>query len=248
MLHRVHRESAQPRPPGESVSEPADSRSHASFVRTGRPLGREPAGRARGDRRRAPGWSWAELADAIGRLAAALAGPGCGRGDRIAIQAPTSAEFVAVYLAALQAGLVVVPVNPAYTLPELDHILADSGARMLVTARSRSVGAADELLERHPRPGARSWSRPAPAATSWRPCRAARAAPATSGLEQGGRSGERPGRAALHLGHVRPSEGRDAAGAGAAGQPGPARRAAAAAGDRRPTGSSCRCRCSTSSG
>jgi len=75
-------------------------------------------------------WSWAELASTVSQLASALLGSGLRAGDRVAIQAPTSAQFVAVYLAALRAGLVLVPVNPAYTVPELDHILADSGARL----------------------------------------------------------------------------------------------------------------------
>ncbi|MDQ2836326.1 MAG: AMP-binding protein [Actinomycetota bacterium] len=95
-------------------------------------------------------WSWAELSRTVARLAAAFVGCGLRVDDRIAIQAASSAEFVAVYLAALQAELVVVPINPAYTLPELEHILADSGARMLVTGSVAVVEAAAELRERHP--------------------------------------------------------------------------------------------------
>jgi long-chain acyl-CoA synthetase len=37
--------------------------------------------------------------------------------------------------------LVVVPVNPAYTLPELTYVLADSGARLLITSNGDAVGA-----------------------------------------------------------------------------------------------------------
>jgi long-chain acyl-CoA synthetase len=96
-------------------------------------------------------WTWSQLHQQTGDLAAGLVGAGLEPGDRLAIQAPTSAEFVAVYLAALQAGLVVVPVNPGYTLPELEHILADSGARMLVTSSVAAVGAAGQLYQNHPR-------------------------------------------------------------------------------------------------
>ena len=96
-------------------------------------------------------WTWSELRQAVGDLAAGLVDAGLQPGDRLAIQAPTTAEFVAVYLAALQAGLVVVPVNPSYTLPELEHILADSGARMLVTSAVAVVAAADQLYRNHPR-------------------------------------------------------------------------------------------------
>ena len=79
-------------------------------------------------------WTWSELRQTVADLAAGLVAAGMRPDDRLAIQAPSTAEFVAVYLAALQAGLVVVPVNPSYTVPELEHILADCGARMLVTS------------------------------------------------------------------------------------------------------------------
>ena len=94
-------------------------------------------------------WTWLELREAVADLAAGLVEAGLRPDDRLAIQAPTTAEFVVVYLAALRAGLVIVPVNPGYTLPELDHILADSGARMLVTSSVAAVATADELYQRH---------------------------------------------------------------------------------------------------
>jgi len=95
-------------------------------------------------------WSWSRLRQAVADLAAGLAHAGLQPGDRLALQAPTTVEFVTVYLAALQAGLVVVPVNPGYTLPELEHILTDSGARMLVTSSVTAVAAADQLYQAHP--------------------------------------------------------------------------------------------------
>jgi long-chain acyl-CoA synthetase len=94
-------------------------------------------------------WSWRELADQAARLAAGLVGRGLRSGDRVAIQAPTSAQFVAAYLGALQAGLVLVPVNPAYTVPELDHILSDSGARLLITGSLSAIADAAGLRARH---------------------------------------------------------------------------------------------------
>jgi long-chain acyl-CoA synthetase len=95
-------------------------------------------------------WSWAELRQNVADLAGVLTGYGLRPADRLAIQAPTSAEFVALYLAALQAGLVVVPVNPAYTLPELEFILENSGARLLVTSSVAVVAAAEQLRRDHP--------------------------------------------------------------------------------------------------
>lgn len=94
-------------------------------------------------------WSWRELADQAARLAAGLVGRGLQPGDRVAIQAPASAQFVAAYLGALRAGLVLVPINPAYTVPELDHILADSGARLLITGSVSAIADATGLRDRH---------------------------------------------------------------------------------------------------
>ena len=58
----------------------------------------------------------------------------------MALQLGTSIDFVVLYLGACRAGLVVVPVNPAYTAPELAHVLSDSGARLLVTSNPDAVG------------------------------------------------------------------------------------------------------------
>ena len=95
------------------------------------------------------GLSWQQLADRVAQLAAAFAHSGLRPDDRVAIQAASSVEFVLCYLAALQAGLVVVPVNPGYTLAELEHILDDSGARLLITDSVSTVTAAAELAQRH---------------------------------------------------------------------------------------------------
>src|ERR1700709_1344045 len=53
-------------------------------------------------------WSWAELSRTVSSLAVALSELGLATDDRIAIHAPTSAQFVAMYLAALPADLAVV--------------------------------------------------------------------------------------------------------------------------------------------
>jgi long-chain acyl-CoA synthetase len=95
-------------------------------------------------------WTWSELEATVTQLAAALVSYGLERDDRIAVQALASADFVALYLGALQAGLVVVPVNPGYTIPELSHILDDSGSRVLVTSSAATVAAAETLRAQHP--------------------------------------------------------------------------------------------------
>jgi long-chain acyl-CoA synthetase len=78
--------------------------------------------------------SWAELDRAVTRAANALRATGAGPGDRVGLELPTGIPFVVLYLGALRAGLVVVPVNPAYTRAEVDVIRADSGAALHIDA------------------------------------------------------------------------------------------------------------------
>ncbi|GGM57191.1 long-chain acyl-CoA synthetase [Dactylosporangium sucinum] len=84
--------------------------------------------------------TWAELdrqVDAVAANLAALDLPADERGPaRVAIALPNVPEFAAVFFGALRAGLVAVPVNPAYTARELEHVFADSGAAVLIATRS----------------------------------------------------------------------------------------------------------------
>jgi len=58
--------------------------------------------------------------------------PGLERGDRVAIMVPNTLQSPVVLFGILRAGLVAVNVNPMYTITELGHQLADSGARVVV--------------------------------------------------------------------------------------------------------------------
>jgi long-chain acyl-CoA synthetase len=82
--------------------------------------------------------SWAELDATVDRSAAGYVARGLARGDRVAIQLPNGLDWLRAALGALRAGLVVVPVNTAYTDPELDYVLSDSGAGLFVAATERS--------------------------------------------------------------------------------------------------------------
>jgi malonyl-CoA/methylmalonyl-CoA synthetase len=71
------------------------------------------------------GWiSSEELEQRSRGVALRLLGAGLERGNRLVLAGPTSAAFVVAYLAALRAGLVVVPLNPAYTPTEVARIIA----------------------------------------------------------------------------------------------------------------------------
>lgn len=78
--------------------------------------------------------SWAQLDAAVSSAANALLARGLQDGDRVALQLRTGADFVVLYLGALRAGLVAVPVNPSYAPPEVEHIRLDSGAALLLDA------------------------------------------------------------------------------------------------------------------
>ena len=57
---------------------------------------------------------------------------GLSQGDRVAVMLPNLLQSPVTVLGILRAGMVVVNVNPLYTAPELEHQLADSGARAIV--------------------------------------------------------------------------------------------------------------------
>jgi len=66
------------------------------------------------------------------QFAHALLSLGAKTGDRIAVQVDKSSDVLALYGACVQAGLVFLPLNPAYTASELDYFVQDSGARILI--------------------------------------------------------------------------------------------------------------------
>jgi long-chain acyl-CoA synthetase len=78
--------------------------------------------------------SWRELDALVDRAAAGYGARGLAPGDRVAVQLPNGVDWLRAVLGALRAGLVVVPVNTGYTDPELEYLLTDSGAALLVGA------------------------------------------------------------------------------------------------------------------
>src|SRR5690348_16010762 len=78
-------------------------------------------------------WTYAETDALVDQLAAGLLALGLTRGDHLAVVLPNGPEFIQLMFAAARAGLVFVPLNPAVSPPELQHLLADSEARAVVT-------------------------------------------------------------------------------------------------------------------
>ncbi len=81
--------------------------------------------------------TYRELDKRVAALAGGLMQRGMDRGDRVAIYAEKRFETVIAMFAAARAGGVFVPVNPLLKAEQVAHVLADSGARILVTTSER---------------------------------------------------------------------------------------------------------------
>ncbi|MEV7192722.1 long-chain fatty acid--CoA ligase [Streptomyces sp. NPDC093510] len=91
-------------------------------------------------------FSFKELWHEARAQGAALAELGVRPGDRVALMAPNTAEFPKAYYAVLAAGGVVVPVHLLLSAEEVEHVLRDSGATLLLChpAQAKTGAAAAE--------------------------------------------------------------------------------------------------------
>ncbi|QCQ17742.1 o-succinylbenzoate--CoA ligase [Microbacterium sp. RG1] len=76
--------------------------------------------------------SYGEFADAVDRTAAVLRERGVGKADAVAYLGENSPAFLQVLFACARLGAVFVPVNTRLAAPEIQHVLTDSGARVLI--------------------------------------------------------------------------------------------------------------------
>ena len=93
--------------------------------------------------------SYAALAEAVEAVARGLVGLGLARGDRVAVFLEKRLETLAALFGAAAAGCAFVPVNPQLKPRQVAHILADCGARALVTSQGRlaALGTALEACD-----------------------------------------------------------------------------------------------------
>ncbi|MDO5612462.1 MAG: AMP-binding protein [Paracoccus sp. (in: a-proteobacteria)] len=78
--------------------------------------------------------TWREFSDAVDRLATGLLNLGIARGDRVGIWSPNRPEWVLTQFATARIGAILVNVNPAYRIGELEFALRHVGVRCLITA------------------------------------------------------------------------------------------------------------------
>ena len=79
-------------------------------------------------------WTWSEMRDEVDRLAAGLLALGIEPGDRVGIWGPNSYEWVLTQFATARIGAILVCINPAYRVFELEYGLNQSGCRAIVAA------------------------------------------------------------------------------------------------------------------
>lgn len=94
--------------------------------------------------------SYAALDDAANSVARALRDRGIGRGDRVALLMPNVPEFAYAYYGALKLGAIVVSINTSLMADEIEFIVKDSGAAILLselTAFAARPGAAIEAVD-----------------------------------------------------------------------------------------------------
>ncbi|MEO5678073.1 MAG: AMP-binding protein, partial [Acidimicrobiales bacterium] len=75
--------------------------------------------------------TYAQAAVEVNRLAASIAA-GAGPGERVVVGVPNGYRFLLLCLAAARAGCVAVPVNPQMTASEIDDVIADCGAALVI--------------------------------------------------------------------------------------------------------------------
>ncbi|MBN8847775.1 MULTISPECIES: AMP-binding protein [unclassified Sphingomonas] len=79
-------------------------------------------------------WTWREFDAEVDRVATGLLARGVGKGDRVGIWAPNCAEWAVIQFATARIGAILVNINPAYRVTEVEYALNKVGCAMLVTA------------------------------------------------------------------------------------------------------------------
>jgi acyl-CoA synthetase (AMP-forming)/AMP-acid ligase II len=97
-------------------------------------------------------WTYAELWDDAGRLAAALRAHGVTRGDAVVFSLFNGGEFVLVWLAAMRLGAVAAPINFRLSSGEVAHVLDDSLPAAFVYDAALAATAADALTRSRHQP------------------------------------------------------------------------------------------------
>jgi fatty-acyl-CoA synthase len=91
-------------------------------------------------------WTWTEFSEKVDALAAGFLALGLARGERIGIWSLNRPEWTLTQFAAAKAGLILVTINPAYRLTELEFALAKVGCAAIVSATAFKTSGYMEML------------------------------------------------------------------------------------------------------
>ncbi len=91
-------------------------------------------------------WSWIDLCEEVDSVATGLLQAGVSVGDRVAIWAPNRAEWTVVQFATAKIGAILVTINPAYRLTEVEYALNKVDCSVLVTAPEFKTSRYVEML------------------------------------------------------------------------------------------------------
>lgn len=116
----------------------------ACLARTARDHGDRPALVVRHQDIR---WTYAEYLERVDALAAGLLALGVAPGDRVGIWAPNCVEWCLTQFATARIGAILVCINPAYRLYELEYALNKVECRVVITAERFKTSAYLEMLE-----------------------------------------------------------------------------------------------------
>ena len=92
-------------------------------------------------------WTYAEYAEQIEKLATGLLALGIEPGERVGIWAPNCYEWCVTQFATARIGAILVNVNPAYRVFELEYALNKSGCKAIITAESFKSSRYVEMLQ-----------------------------------------------------------------------------------------------------
>jgi fatty-acyl-CoA synthase len=92
-------------------------------------------------------WTWARLRDESDRLAGALLQRGLVAGDRLGIWSPNRSEWILAQYATARIGVVLVNINPAYRLAELEYALNKVACKAVISAPAFKTSAYLQMLQ-----------------------------------------------------------------------------------------------------
>ena len=93
-------------------------------------------------------WTWTQFQAEVDALASGFLALGLQPGERVGIWSPNRAEWLVTQFATARAGLVLVNINPAYRVAELEYALNTAGCRALVTAEQLKTSHYLQMLQR----------------------------------------------------------------------------------------------------